>query len=157
MRCHGIAPYRCHDRVADTSVATWLACQDSVSESLRALIRESIERDGYLDLANRPLAQQPRKGRPPAEPAGTAPVVQAAPIPVVDGSQDAEETDEIESPAASTSSPAPSRPDPDAESDDVERPPATDGDDQVSDIGISEAGKQFSVDDINELLRSSRQ
>ncbi|MDN6625579.1 MAG: hypothetical protein L0K84_11245, partial [Acidipropionibacterium jensenii] len=66
--------------------------------------------------------------------------------------------------------PAPSRPDPDADSgsddagaggspiaDAVVDAPAADGDDPVVDVNSSEPGKQFSVDDINELLRSSRQ
>ncbi|MDN6511855.1 MAG: hypothetical protein L0K47_00715 [Acidipropionibacterium jensenii] len=169
---HRVVGVRFSYPIADTSVATWLECQDSISESLRALIRESIERDGYLDLANRPLAQQPRKGRPPAESAGAVPVVPAGPPP---GAAEApaidedDEADEVASPAAPPP-PAPSRPDPDADSgsddagaggspiaDDVVDAPAADGDDPVVDVNSSEPGKQFSVDDINELLRSSRQ
>ncbi|MDN6427558.1 hypothetical protein [Acidipropionibacterium jensenii] len=169
---HRVVGVRFSYPIADTSVATWLECQDSISESLRALIRESIERDGYLDLANRPLAQQPRKGRPPAESAGAVPVVRAGPTPVaVVAPEIAEddEADEVASPAAPPP-PAPSRPDPDADSgsddagaggspiaDDVVDAPAADGDDPVVDVNSSEPGKQFSVDDINELLRSSRQ
>ena len=170
---HRVVGVRFSYPIADTSVATWLECQDSISESLRALIRESIERDGYLDLANRPLAQQPRKGRPPAESAGAAPVGPAVPTPVAEESHDIDEddeADEVASPAAPPPSPAPSRPDPDADSgsndagaggspiaDDVVDALAADVDDPVIDINSSEPGKQFSVDDINELLRSSRQ
>jgi len=47
--------------VADTSVVEWLDLQYSPSESLRRLIRESIAREGFVDVANRPV-------RPPAQP-----------------------------------------------------------------------------------------
>lgn len=50
---------------ADVSVLTWLDLQENPSHSIRHLIRESIERDGYVDLINQPVEQQPRRGRPP--------------------------------------------------------------------------------------------
>ena len=50
---------------ADASVAEWLDVQHNVSLSLRQLIRESIQRDGYIDVAYRPVGQLPRRGRPP--------------------------------------------------------------------------------------------
>lgn len=40
--------------VADVSVIEWLNLQYSASESVRRLIRESIEREGFVDVANRP-------------------------------------------------------------------------------------------------------
>lgn len=50
---------------ADASVVKWLEAQYNVSQSLRILIRESIQREGYVDLACRPVEQLPRRGRPP--------------------------------------------------------------------------------------------
>lgn len=49
---------------ADQSVLEWLDQQDDTSASMRALIRESIARDGYVDVINRPVEQQPKRGRP---------------------------------------------------------------------------------------------
>lgn len=49
------------------SVLTWFELQDDASASVRHLIQESIQRDGYIDVINRPVEQQPRRGRPPAE------------------------------------------------------------------------------------------
>lgn len=50
---------------ADESVILWFSLQDDHSLSVRQLIRESIQRDGYIDVVNRPVDQQPRRGRPP--------------------------------------------------------------------------------------------
>jgi hypothetical protein len=47
---------------ADTTVTEWLDLQFSASESVRRLIRESVAREGFVDVANRPV-------RPPAVPA----------------------------------------------------------------------------------------
>lgn len=47
--------------VADSTVTEWLDLQYSPSESLRRLIRESVAREGFVDVANRPV-------RPPANP-----------------------------------------------------------------------------------------
>jgi len=52
---------------ADVSVLQWLDAQASLADSLRALIRESIQRDGYIDVAFKPVEQLPRRGRPPAD------------------------------------------------------------------------------------------
>lgn len=52
---------------ADESSATWYEMQDDPSASVRLLIRESIQRDGYVDVINRPVDRQPRRGRPPAD------------------------------------------------------------------------------------------
>lgn len=52
---------------ADESSATWYDIQDDPSASVRLLIRESIQRDGYVDVINRPVDRQPRRGRPPAD------------------------------------------------------------------------------------------
>lgn len=52
---------------ADVSTNRWLDAQDDVSASLKELIRESIRRDGYVDAANAPVEQLPRRGRPPLE------------------------------------------------------------------------------------------
>ncbi|TLS44886.1 hypothetical protein FE633_17195 [Streptomyces montanus] len=52
---------------ADTSVIKWLDQQENISQSLRLLIRESIQRDGYVDAYYRPVEQLPRRGRPPLE------------------------------------------------------------------------------------------
>lgn len=50
---------------ADVSVIDWLDAQHNVGNSLRTLIRESIERDGVVDVYFKPVTQQPRRGRPP--------------------------------------------------------------------------------------------
>ncbi|MFE5864508.1 hypothetical protein [Streptomyces virginiae] len=52
---------------ADTSVIEWLNEQADISQSIRLLIRESIQRDGYIDVFYKPVDQQPRRGRPPLE------------------------------------------------------------------------------------------
>lgn len=49
----------------DESVLTWIGAQSDLSASVRALIRESIERNGYRDATCYPVVQQPRRGRPP--------------------------------------------------------------------------------------------
>jgi hypothetical protein len=51
---------------ADVSTNRWLDTQHDISRSLWLLIRESIRRDGYVDVVNRPVEQLPRRGRPPA-------------------------------------------------------------------------------------------
>ena len=56
---------------ADQSVLAWLAAQDNVSVSVRLLVRDAIERDGFCDVLTRPVTQQPRRGRPPGS-GGTA-------------------------------------------------------------------------------------
>ncbi|BAS11833.1 hypothetical protein AHiyo8_01360 [Arthrobacter sp. Hiyo8] len=49
----------------DESVLAWLDLQDDASASMRMLVRESIARDGYVDVINKPVEQLPRRGRPP--------------------------------------------------------------------------------------------
>ncbi|MDQ4489433.1 hypothetical protein RBS60_04370 [Sinomonas sp. ASV486] len=44
---------------ADEAVVAWMELQDNPSLSVRMLIRESIERLGYIDVVNRPVAQLP--------------------------------------------------------------------------------------------------
>ncbi|WP_158819117.1 MULTISPECIES: hypothetical protein [Streptomyces] len=51
----------------DTSVIEWLNEQADISQSIRLLIRESIQRDGYIDVYYKPVDQLPRRGRPPLE------------------------------------------------------------------------------------------
>ncbi|MET3172964.1 UNVERIFIED_ORG: hypothetical protein ABIB52_000792 [Arthrobacter sp. UYCu721] len=50
---------------ADEAVLAWMDLQDNPSLSVRMLIRENIERNGYVDVINRPVAQLPKRGRPP--------------------------------------------------------------------------------------------
>lgn len=50
--------------VADDAVYQWMLLQDNQSLSVRMLIRESIERNGYVDVINKPVAQLPKRGRP---------------------------------------------------------------------------------------------
>ncbi|ERI36478.1 hypothetical protein M707_16390 [Arthrobacter sp. AK-YN10] len=52
---------------ADESTNRWLDEQYDISRSLQLLIRESIQRDGYIDVVNRPVEQLPRRGRPPGD------------------------------------------------------------------------------------------
>lgn len=58
--------YRFSVPAADEAVSAWMETQDDPSHSLRALIRENIERHGYTDIVNRPVAQLPKRGRPVA-------------------------------------------------------------------------------------------
>ena len=51
----------------DESVLTWIGAQSDLSASVRALIRESIEKNGYRDATCYPVQQQPRRGRPPKQ------------------------------------------------------------------------------------------
>ncbi|MGY4541369.1 hypothetical protein ACVWY0_001278 [Arthrobacter sp. UYNi723] len=75
---------------ADEAVLAWMDLQDNPSLSMRMLIRENIERNGYVDVINRPVVQLPKRGRPagseeelsdPAEQAG-APRAAAPTLPV---------------------------------------------------------------------------
>lgn len=50
--------------VADEAVVAWMELQDNPSLSVRMLIRENIERHGFVDVVNRPVAQLPKRGRP---------------------------------------------------------------------------------------------
>jgi hypothetical protein len=50
---------------ADTSLVQWWNAQDEPSASVRSLIRDEIMRHGFTDTVNRPVTQQPRRGRPP--------------------------------------------------------------------------------------------
>ncbi|MER6520043.1 hypothetical protein ABT246_24715 [Streptomyces sp. NPDC001553] len=52
---------------ADTSVIEWLNEQADISQSIRLLVREAIQRDGYIDVFYKPVDQLPRRGRPPLE------------------------------------------------------------------------------------------
>lgn len=65
-RSNKVQPHRFRFNVptVDDSVAEWMALQHDHSASLRLLVRESIQRDGYVDVVNRPVAQLPRRGRP---------------------------------------------------------------------------------------------
>lgn len=51
---------------ADVAVLEWCDAQDNLSYSLRTVIREYIERHGFVDATCHPVSQQPRRGRPPA-------------------------------------------------------------------------------------------
>lgn len=56
--------FRVNVPVADEAVLAWMGVQDNHSLSVRMLIRESIERHGYIDVMNRPVDQLPKRGRP---------------------------------------------------------------------------------------------
>lgn len=51
----------------DVSVIEWLETQRNPQQSLRQLIRDSIQRDGYTDVYYKPVEQLPRRGRPPGD------------------------------------------------------------------------------------------
>ncbi|MGP0223864.1 hypothetical protein [Paenarthrobacter sp. NCHU4564] len=51
--------YRLNVPRADEAVVAWMELQDNQSLSMRTLIRESIERHGYVDIVNRPVVQLP--------------------------------------------------------------------------------------------------
>lgn len=56
--------FRVNVPAADEAVLEWMASQYNHSLSVRILIREAIERHGYIDIMNRPVAQLPKRGRP---------------------------------------------------------------------------------------------
>ena len=71
---------------ADEAVVAWMELQDNASLSVRLLIRESIERNGYVDVMNKPVTQLPKRGRPagsdePGEGLPPAPAPAAVPAP----------------------------------------------------------------------------
>ncbi|REJ06745.1 hypothetical protein DY023_05160 [Microbacterium bovistercoris] len=86
--------------VADTSVIEWLDLQYSASDSFRRLVREAIAREGFVDVANRPV-------RPPAEPVHVAEIFPA------------------DEPPAAAASPATTAPAPDAAEPDAPEPDAS--------------------------------
>lgn len=49
---------------ADVSVNKWLDVQENISSSLRLLIRQSIGREGYTDVVNKPVEHVPRRDQP---------------------------------------------------------------------------------------------
>lgn len=53
---------------ADESSLAWWNTQKDPGLSVRLLIRNEIQRSGYTDTAFRPVAQLPRRGRPPGSP-----------------------------------------------------------------------------------------
>lgn len=66
--------------------------QDSVSASLRLIIREHIERNGFIDATCGPVSQQPRRGRPVGSGSGQQ-RIDDADTDETDGSDDAAEAD----------------------------------------------------------------
>ena len=63
---------------ADEAVVAWMELQDNPSLSVRMLIRESIERLGYVDVVNRPVSQLPGRDRPTSEEGGSVQEAAAA-------------------------------------------------------------------------------
>ena len=57
---------------ADVSTLEWMDAQENISFSVRALIHDYIEHEGYSDPTARPVTQLPRRGRPPREGAAQA-------------------------------------------------------------------------------------
>ncbi|MFB0839975.1 hypothetical protein ACETK3_18465 [Arthrobacter sp. E44] len=53
---------------ADEAVLAWMELQENPSLSVRMLIRESIERQGYIDIVNRPVSRLPKRGHPAGSP-----------------------------------------------------------------------------------------
>jgi hypothetical protein len=108
---------------ADDSVLAWWDVQKDAALSVRLLIRNEIERNGYTDAAYRPVAQLPRRGRPPgvgvdgvedadgAEDIGSyatdapvlAPAVAPVPAPVVPAAV----AESVAAPVAPTQAPVP--------------------------------------------------
>lgn len=56
--------YRLQVPAADESVQKWLAAQINISNSLRLLIREDIQKNGFTDMTCRSVEQGPKRGRP---------------------------------------------------------------------------------------------
>ncbi|AOY70878.1 hypothetical protein ARZXY2_1325 [Arthrobacter sp. ZXY-2] len=93
---------------ADESTNRWLDEQYDISRSLQLLIRESIQRDGYIDVVNRPVEQLPRRGRPPQgeqDPGRTEDQAQAQDDGQDDSDSQGESRDEAAVPVAAPSEP----------------------------------------------------
>lgn len=73
-----VPPHRFRFNVprADDSVVRWVALQD-LSVSLCQLVHESIERSGYFDVFNKPVAQSFKRGRPAGGPGFQRPTTRA--------------------------------------------------------------------------------
>lgn len=56
--------FRVNVPAADEAVTRWMEAQYNHSLSVRILIREEIQRSGFIDAMNRPVAQLPKRGRP---------------------------------------------------------------------------------------------
>lgn len=56
--------YRFQVPAADESVQMWLAGQLNISNSLRQLIREDIQKNGFTDVTCRAVEQGAKRGRP---------------------------------------------------------------------------------------------
>ena len=50
--------------LADTAVLEWMAAQDNMSDSIRQLIRQDIEKNGYGDIFCREIVPGAKRGRP---------------------------------------------------------------------------------------------
>lgn len=72
---------------ADESVLEWIGAQSDLSASVRALIREAIERHGYRDATCYPVQQQPRRGRPPKQAEQVDQAEQSEQFVTIDGHQ----------------------------------------------------------------------
>lgn len=56
--------YRISVPAEDLSVQQWLESQINISISMRQLIREDIQKNGYTDVTCRMVEQGPKRGRP---------------------------------------------------------------------------------------------
>lgn len=56
--------YRFQVPAADESVQEWIAAQINISSSLRQLIREDIQKNGFTDVTCRAVEQGAKRGRP---------------------------------------------------------------------------------------------
>lgn len=72
---------------ADESVLEWIGAQSDLSASVRALIRDAIERNGYRDATCYPVQQQPRRGRPPKQAEQVDQAEQSGQFVTIDGHQ----------------------------------------------------------------------
>ena len=72
---------------ADESVLEWIGAQSDLSASVRALIRDAIERNGYRDATCYPVQQQPRRGRPPKQAERVDQAEQSEQFVTIDGHQ----------------------------------------------------------------------
>ena len=72
---------------ADESVLEWIGAQSDLSASVRVLIRDAIERNGYRDATCYPVQQQPRRGRPPKQAEQVDQAEQSEQFVTIDGHQ----------------------------------------------------------------------
>jgi hypothetical protein len=125
---------------ADTTMNEWLDVQYSAADSIRKLIRESVAREGFTDVANRPV-------RPPANPIYVAEDFPDEPAAPAD--EPSSTDDEPSARPQPVRKPAPA---PAAEDDDVPEPPSAAPSTPTAKTRRVQASDRSAADTIDDIL-----